>query len=177
MNLFYLDQPAGSRYTLAELREMVANDPRTKTLSREEAAAYIEALNEHRDQKGLSVRANNLAAARDVVATTDRIVKEVCLILNCKQLNSTFLLSWMICEFGPASMAHYLLSAVTLTTPFKAQCTARIILKISGMMCTSIPWLTFLGNTNNGHAPRIKVSPSYLYSLCTYATSRRSQCS
>ncbi|KAG1726726.1 uncharacterized protein EDB91DRAFT_1061490 [Suillus paluster] len=41
------------------------------------AAAYIKALNEHRDQKGLSVRANNLAAARDVVATTDRIVKEL----------------------------------------------------------------------------------------------------
>lgn len=73
---------------MAELREMVANDPRTKTLSREEAAAYIEALNEHRDQKGLSVRANNLAAARDVVATTDRIVKEVCSILNRNQLNS-----------------------------------------------------------------------------------------
>jgi hypothetical protein len=76
---------------LAELREMVANDPRTKSLSREEAAAYIEALNEHHDQKGLSVWANNLAAARDVVATTDRIVKEVCLILNSNQLNSIFL--------------------------------------------------------------------------------------
>ncbi|KAG2335985.1 hypothetical protein BDR05DRAFT_855026, partial [Suillus weaverae] len=71
------DQPVGSRYTLAELREMVANDPQTKKLSREEAAAYIEALNEHRDQKGFSVRANNLAAARDAVATTERLVKEL----------------------------------------------------------------------------------------------------
>ncbi|KAG0696204.1 hypothetical protein DFH29DRAFT_1004751 [Suillus ampliporus] len=58
------DQPVGSRYTLAELREMVANDPQTKNLTKEE-------------KKGLSVRANNSAAARDVVATTDRIVKEL----------------------------------------------------------------------------------------------------
>ncbi|KAG2342406.1 hypothetical protein BDR05DRAFT_886714 [Suillus weaverae] len=67
----------GSRYSLAELREMVAADPETKSLTREEKEGYIAALEEHREKKVVSVRANNLAAARDVVATTDRIVKEL----------------------------------------------------------------------------------------------------
>ncbi|KAG0701647.1 hypothetical protein DFH29DRAFT_1000066 [Suillus ampliporus] len=49
------DQPIGSRYTLAELHEMVANDPQTKNLTKEEKVAYIVALNEHRKQKGLSL--------------------------------------------------------------------------------------------------------------------------
>ncbi|KAG2358206.1 hypothetical protein BDR07DRAFT_1228793, partial [Suillus spraguei] len=70
-----VDKPVGSRYTLAELHEMVLNDPEMKNLTREEKAVYIQALNKHRDQKGLSVRANNSAAARDVVATTERLVK------------------------------------------------------------------------------------------------------
>ncbi|KAG2038239.1 hypothetical protein BDR03DRAFT_1045188 [Suillus americanus] len=48
-----------------------------KSLTREEKAAYIQALNEHRDQKGLSIRTNNSAAARDVVAMTERLVKEL----------------------------------------------------------------------------------------------------
>ncbi|KAG1777837.1 hypothetical protein EV702DRAFT_1221191 [Suillus placidus] len=38
---------------------------------------YIAALEEHRKKKVVSVRANNLAAARDIVATMDRIVKEL----------------------------------------------------------------------------------------------------
>ncbi|KAG2124202.1 hypothetical protein DEU56DRAFT_744825 [Suillus clintonianus] len=68
---------AGARYSLAELRQMVASDPETKALTREEKERYIAALEEHREKKVISVRANNLAAARDVVATTDRIVKEL----------------------------------------------------------------------------------------------------
>ncbi|KAG1797353.1 uncharacterized protein HD556DRAFT_1233386 [Suillus plorans] len=68
---------AGSRYSMAELREMVITDPETKDLTREQKEAYIAALEEHRERKGVSVRANNQAAARDVVATTDRIVKEL----------------------------------------------------------------------------------------------------
>ncbi|KAG1784872.1 uncharacterized protein HD556DRAFT_1250718 [Suillus plorans] len=68
---------AGSRYTLAELREMVTNDPQMNKLTKEEKASYIEALNEHRDKKALGVRANNSAAARDVVATTERLMKEL----------------------------------------------------------------------------------------------------
>ncbi|KAG1752352.1 uncharacterized protein EDB91DRAFT_1044414 [Suillus paluster] len=68
---------AGSQYSLAELREMVAADPETKGLTRQEKEDYIAALEEHRQKKVVSVRANNLAAAQDVVATMDRIVKEL----------------------------------------------------------------------------------------------------
>ncbi|KAG1852681.1 hypothetical protein F4604DRAFT_1591923, partial [Suillus subluteus] len=71
------DLPAGSRYSMAELREMVVTDPDTKNLTREQKEAYIAALEEHRKRKVVGVRAHNLAAARDVVATTDRIVKEL----------------------------------------------------------------------------------------------------
>ncbi|KAG1790130.1 uncharacterized protein HD556DRAFT_1446482 [Suillus plorans] len=71
------DRPTGSRYSMAELREMVITDPETKDLTREQKEAYIAALEEHRERKGVSVWANNQAAARDVVATTDRIVKEL----------------------------------------------------------------------------------------------------
>lgn len=74
-----LDLPVGSRYSLAELREMVASDPKMKDLTREQEAAYISALDEHHEKKSACVRSNNIAAARDVVATTDRIVKEVSL--------------------------------------------------------------------------------------------------
>ncbi|KAG1837872.1 hypothetical protein C8R48DRAFT_622607, partial [Suillus tomentosus] len=43
----------------------------------DEEAAYISALDEHREKKSAGVRSNNIAAAHDVVATTDRIVKEL----------------------------------------------------------------------------------------------------
>ncbi|KAG1856397.1 hypothetical protein DFJ58DRAFT_727236 [Suillus subalutaceus] len=69
--------PVGSRYSLPELREMVASDPKTKHLTSEEKVTYISALDEHRAKKVVGVRLNNLAAACDVVATTDRIVKEL----------------------------------------------------------------------------------------------------
>ncbi|KAG2145485.1 uncharacterized protein EDB93DRAFT_1087145, partial [Suillus bovinus] len=71
------NKPAGSCYTLAELREIVTHDPQMKELMEEEKAAYIEALNEHCAKKALGVCANNSAAARDVLATTERIVKEL----------------------------------------------------------------------------------------------------
>ncbi|KAG2738623.1 hypothetical protein P692DRAFT_20758224 [Suillus brevipes Sb2] len=71
------DLPAGSRYSMAELREMVVTDPNTKNLTQERREAYITALEEHRERKVVGVWAHNLAAARDVVSTTDRIVKEL----------------------------------------------------------------------------------------------------
>ncbi|KAG1860607.1 hypothetical protein DFJ58DRAFT_778195 [Suillus subalutaceus] len=58
---------------MAELHEMVVTDPDTENLTREQKEAYIAALEEHRERKVVGVRAHNLAAARDVVATTDRI--------------------------------------------------------------------------------------------------------
>ncbi|KAG2063672.1 hypothetical protein BDR04DRAFT_1111264 [Suillus decipiens] len=71
------DQPIGSRYTLGELREMVAEDPQMKNLTRDEKTTYVSALREHREQKVSSVRANNIAAARDVLVTTERVIKEL----------------------------------------------------------------------------------------------------
>ncbi|KAG1863754.1 hypothetical protein F4604DRAFT_1587068 [Suillus subluteus] len=71
------DQPVGSRYTLVELREMVANDPQMKELTKDEKAGYIAALSEHREQNFTNVRGNNMAAARDVLLTTERVVKEL----------------------------------------------------------------------------------------------------
>ncbi|KAG2127889.1 uncharacterized protein EDB93DRAFT_1256852 [Suillus bovinus] len=72
------DKPAGSRYTLAELHEMVTHDSQMKELTEEEKAAYIEAaLNEHHAKKALGFHANNSVAAQDVLATTERIVKEL----------------------------------------------------------------------------------------------------
>ncbi|KAG2049247.1 hypothetical protein BDR06DRAFT_866438, partial [Suillus hirtellus] len=68
---------AGSRYSMAELHEMVITDPETKHLMMEQKEAYIAALEKHCERKGVSVQANNQAAARDVVATMDRIVKEL----------------------------------------------------------------------------------------------------
>lgn len=57
---------------------MVDDDSRMKKLTKDEKASYITALEEHRKQKVASVRGNNIAAARDVLLTTERIVKEVC---------------------------------------------------------------------------------------------------
>lgn len=57
---------------------MVANDPQMKKLTKDEKTGYITALTEHREQKVTSVRGNNMAAARDVLITTERVVKEVC---------------------------------------------------------------------------------------------------
>ncbi|KAG2064189.1 hypothetical protein BDR04DRAFT_1235238 [Suillus decipiens] len=71
------DQPIGSRYTLGELHEMVAEDPQMKNLTRDEKTTYVSALREHREQKVSSVRANNIAAARDVLVTTERVIKEL----------------------------------------------------------------------------------------------------
>ncbi|KIK40520.1 hypothetical protein CY34DRAFT_24772 [Suillus luteus UH-Slu-Lm8-n1] len=70
------DLPVGSCHSLAELRNRVANDPEIKSLTQDEKAAYIMALEEDCKKKVVSVQANNLAAAQDVLTTTDKIVKE-----------------------------------------------------------------------------------------------------
>ncbi|KAG2364138.1 hypothetical protein BDR07DRAFT_1375315 [Suillus spraguei] len=61
---------------MAELHKMVVTDPNTKNLTREQKEAYIAALEEHHKRKVVGVQAYNLAAARDVVAMMDRIIKE-----------------------------------------------------------------------------------------------------
>ncbi|KAG1784809.1 uncharacterized protein HD556DRAFT_1425849 [Suillus plorans] len=64
------DLPTGSKYTLREVRKLVEDDP--ALLPREEKKKYISELVEHRALKTSGSRANNIAAARDVLATTER---------------------------------------------------------------------------------------------------------
>ncbi|KAG2157713.1 uncharacterized protein EDB93DRAFT_1078163, partial [Suillus bovinus] len=71
------DLPVGSQYSLAELREMVTSDPKMKNLTKEQEAAYISALDQHREKRSTGVQSNNIAAACEVIGTTDRIVKEL----------------------------------------------------------------------------------------------------
>ncbi|KAG1752816.1 hypothetical protein EDB19DRAFT_1627578 [Suillus lakei] len=71
------DQPVGLRYKIVELRKMIMNDPEMNNLTKNEKAGYIAALREHRDQKVSHVRGNNMAATRDVLLTTEKIVKEL----------------------------------------------------------------------------------------------------
>ncbi|KAG1894666.1 uncharacterized protein F5891DRAFT_961189 [Suillus fuscotomentosus] len=65
------------QYTLAELHEMVAQDLQMQDLTKDEKATYMAALSEHREQKVSSMRANNMATARDILVTTERVVKEL----------------------------------------------------------------------------------------------------
>ncbi|KAG1777848.1 hypothetical protein EV702DRAFT_968727 [Suillus placidus] len=71
------DQPVGLRYKIVELREMIMNDPEMNNLTKNEKAGYIAALHEHREEKVTHVQGNNMAAARDVLLTTEKIVKEL----------------------------------------------------------------------------------------------------
>ncbi|KII92206.1 hypothetical protein PLICRDRAFT_27424 [Plicaturopsis crispa FD-325 SS-3] len=66
---------AGSRRNLAELTELVANDPDMKNLTKAEKKSYLEKLEEHREKKFTGLRANNAAAARDVLATVEATIK------------------------------------------------------------------------------------------------------
>ena len=62
---------------------MVTNDSQMKNLTKDKEAAYILALTEHRKEKVMSVRGSNMAAARDVLVTMERIVKEVRFPVYC----------------------------------------------------------------------------------------------
>jgi hypothetical protein len=62
---------------LAELKSLVSNDERLQNLTAEEEEKLVQQLAEHRWLKTTSVRANNAAAARDMLCTTDTMVKEV----------------------------------------------------------------------------------------------------
>ena len=65
---------------------MVKEDERLQNLTQEEVDAHVAALNEHRDAKIHGVRANNIAASRDVLAITDKVSKEVSGIFTVLQL-------------------------------------------------------------------------------------------
>ncbi|KAG2038020.1 hypothetical protein BDR03DRAFT_862668, partial [Suillus americanus] len=73
------DLPTRSKYTLKEVHKIVEEDSNLHptTLSHEEKKAYITELMEHRALKTSSSHANNIAAARDVVVTTEKIKQEL----------------------------------------------------------------------------------------------------
>ncbi|KAI5986449.1 hypothetical protein EDC04DRAFT_2913328 [Pisolithus marmoratus] len=71
------DCPSGSKYSLKEIQQMVKEDKKLQNLTQEEMDEYIIALNEHCDTKIHGIRANNVAAVRDVLMTTDKITKEL----------------------------------------------------------------------------------------------------
>ncbi|KAI6094412.1 hypothetical protein F5141DRAFT_1069656 [Pisolithus sp. B1] len=59
------------------IQKMVKDDEQLQNLTQEALEQHVITLNEHRDTKIHGVRANNVAAAQDVLATTDRITKEL----------------------------------------------------------------------------------------------------
>ncbi|KAF8548286.1 hypothetical protein OG21DRAFT_1423328, partial [Imleria badia] len=65
------------RHSLEEVREMVLQDPKMQNLTPEAKEEYIAALAQSRDVKQHGIHANNAAAARDVLATMDRISREL----------------------------------------------------------------------------------------------------
>ncbi|EGN97673.1 hypothetical protein SERLA73DRAFT_75334 [Serpula lacrymans var. lacrymans S7.3] len=71
------DLPAGERKHLQELQNIVSKTCNPSTLSKEERDDLCGRLLNHRETKSLGSRANNLAAARDVLVTANRIEKEL----------------------------------------------------------------------------------------------------
>jgi len=68
---------AGERKTLGELKEMALTDSDVQNMTKEDEEELIEALKEHREAKKRNTRPNNKSAARDIIATMDRITDEV----------------------------------------------------------------------------------------------------
>jgi len=56
---------------------MVAEDPALQNLDDQAKMQLKDELRRHRAEKGMSVRATNAAATRDVHATVDRIIRDV----------------------------------------------------------------------------------------------------
>ncbi|KAG1787543.1 hypothetical protein EV424DRAFT_1340061 [Suillus variegatus] len=71
------ERPMGAKYTLADICNIIEDDPSIKHLSRQEKKDYILKLKEHRTQQRLSVRATNSAASKDVQVTLDKVFKEL----------------------------------------------------------------------------------------------------
>lgn len=66
----------GQKVKLSELQSMI-EDNDVRHLTKEQKDEYINRLVESREVKTRGVRANNVAAARDMTATSDAIIKEV----------------------------------------------------------------------------------------------------
>ena len=61
-----------------QLHQMVAEDPALQNLDDEAKMQLKDELQRHQSEKGMSVCATNAAATRDVHATVDRIIQDVC---------------------------------------------------------------------------------------------------
>ena len=67
----------GERKSLSELKAMALTDPDVQNMTTEDEQVLINALREHREAKKRNVRPNNKSAARDIIATMDRVTDEV----------------------------------------------------------------------------------------------------
>ncbi|KAL4062255.1 hypothetical protein J3A83DRAFT_4195538 [Scleroderma citrinum] len=71
--------PPGSKYSLIQLCQMVAEDPSLQNLDNEAKAQLKDKLWQHQAEKGTSVCATNAAATCDVHTTMDKIIQDVCI--------------------------------------------------------------------------------------------------
>ena len=114
---------------------MVSQDPRMQNLTPEQKNGYISALAQDRDVKQHGVRANNAAAARDVLATTDRITREVSPIsLSLRVLPLSIMYSLTPSVNEQEYMAHSLSHEVTSMIPSRVCGTVQTIQLHSGRM-------------------------------------------
>ncbi|KAI6114256.1 hypothetical protein F5141DRAFT_1002494, partial [Pisolithus sp. B1] len=88
------DHPSRTEYSLTEIQTMVKDDEQLQNLMQEELEQHVIALNEHCDMKIHGIRANNVTAAQDVLATTDRITKEVCSFISVGHINDSIQSMW-----------------------------------------------------------------------------------
>jgi hypothetical protein len=71
------DLPPGQKVKMSELKALAADDEAMQNLTPEEEQDFIDKLTEFREQKTTGVRANNAAAARDMLCTSDSINRQV----------------------------------------------------------------------------------------------------
>lgn len=76
-----LDLPPGEKIQLQDLKNLVTSDEKLQNLTKEQEQMLMDKLVQHRDGKTTSVRSSNAAAARDILCTSDNIIKEVRLYL------------------------------------------------------------------------------------------------
>ncbi|KAF8834085.1 hypothetical protein BDN67DRAFT_871490, partial [Paxillus ammoniavirescens] len=69
--------PEGSKHSLQQIWQMIANDPAMQNLTKEQKDKYKAELQEHHSIQGMSMRATNFAAAEDMATTLDNIFSEL----------------------------------------------------------------------------------------------------
>ncbi|KAH7904274.1 hypothetical protein BJ138DRAFT_1019348 [Hygrophoropsis aurantiaca] len=69
------NRPTGSKYKANEIRELIKNDPAMQNLDSDQEESFINELNEFRKLQKFGMRANNAAAARDMLSTLDNVCK------------------------------------------------------------------------------------------------------